>query len=220
MKKILIPLILLAWVAGCSSSPPIPDWTLASYNRLESFKKTFMEGDRRIADLHFQNAVEEIKKSGDLDILAKAYLIRMAAEAAVLEKPRDDSFLKIDAAQPNPDHQNFHAFLTGPASGVKEQLLPQAYRSVAKSLQQGKADGLAAEIARIDDPFSRLIAAAVCIRQGHASEAVLKTAIDTASKNGWKKALLVYLERLHSFYEKQGQTDQAAAVSKRIDLIK
>ena len=219
MKKIIIPLILLAWIAGCSSSPPIPDWTLASFNRLEDFKKNILEGNRRIAYLHFQKAVEEIKKSGDLDVLARAYLIRMAAEVALLEKSEDESFLKIDAVQSNPVHQNFHAFLTGPISRVQEQLLPAAYRTVTKRLQQGKMDGLAADIAGIDDPFSRLLAAAVCIKEGQASEAILKTAIDTASRNGWKKALLVYLEKLQLFYENHGQGEQATAVSKRIHLI-
>lgn len=220
MKKFLSFLFLLVWLVGCSGGPPIPDWTLASFNRLEDFKKNYLEGHQHIADLQFQKAVAEIKKSGDLEVLAKAYLTRMAVESAVLETPQDEEFIKINAAQSHPVHQNYHAFLTGQLNRVQEQLLPEVYRTVAKGLQQGKTDSLAADVARIDDPLSRLIASAVCIKQGRVNEAILQTAIDTASRNGWKKALLVYLEKLHAFYQERGQEEKADAISKRIQLIR
>jgi hypothetical protein len=169
--------------------------------------------------MHFKKAVEEIKKSGDLDLLARAYLTRMAMETAVLEKMQDDEFLKVEAVEPHPENANFHAFLTGQPDRVQERLLPSQYHGVLKLLTQGKMEGLAGALTEIKDPASRLIASGICVRQGRSDEGVLKTAIETASQNGWKKALLVYLERLQGFYAEQGRTDKATATMQKIKLI-
>jgi hypothetical protein len=206
-------------MAGCSSGRPTPDWTLKSFNHLEDYKKNCLEGNTRIADLHFNRALDEIKKSGDLGILARAYLIRMGIEVAVLEKVRDDDFLKVDAVEPNPVNKNFHAFLTGHLNRVQEQLLPEQYYGVMKPLSRGKTEELGNELEKIEDPLSRLIAIGVCVGQGRIDEGLLNTAIATASRNGWKKALLVYLEKLQVYYTEQGQQDKARTIKDRIQLI-
>jgi hypothetical protein len=40
-----------------------------------------------------------------------------------------------------------------------------------------------------------------------------------ASRNGWKMALLAWLERLKSFHEAAGDAEKASAIRSRIDLI-
>ena len=57
----------------------------------------------------------------------------------------------------------------------------------------GPASGVSA-LARIDDPQSRLIAAGVLFRQGRADPGVIALAIDTASAQGWRRALLAWLQ--------------------------
>jgi hypothetical protein len=224
MKKMLIVQIMvmgivLGWLTGCSTSPPAPDWTLKGYNRLEDFKKYYLEGKTAIAELNFNRAVDEIKKSGDLDLLERVYLIHMAMEVALLEKAQDQAFLKVDAVEPNTANRNFHAFLTGPPNLVQESLLPEPYRALIKPLTQGKTKDLAGVLASISDPASRLIAAGVCIAQGRIDEALLKTAVETASQQGWKKALLVYMNKLSVYYSGNGQQDQATAIIKKMELI-
>ncbi len=219
MKRLLLPLILLLLVASCSSGPPIPDWNLKSYNRLEDFKKNYLEGNKAIADIHFKRALAEIRKSGDLDLLAKAYLIRMALEVAVLKQAGDEEFLKVEAVQSDPVNKNFHAFLTGKQDHVRDPLLPDQYRGIQRYLSQGKKDIPSNELARIEDPASRLIAVGVCVGQGRFDEKSLNIAIETASRNGWKKPLLAYLERLRIYYEDRNQTDKARAIRERIQLI-
>lgn len=71
----------------------------------------------------------------------------------------------------------------------------------------------------IDDPLSCLIASGLAVRHGLETEMILRTAVETASRNGWKRALLAWLERLKSFHEAAGDVEKASAIRSRIDLI-
>jgi len=218
MRKFIPFVTILCCLVACGARPA-PDWTQAGFNRLESFKKYNLEGNLALADINFKKAVEEIKKSGDLDILARAYLVRMALQVAVLEKVEDREFLEIETLEPHPVNANFHAFLTGRFASVQQGLLPEQYRGVSKRLRAGQTAGLSREVAGIEDSVSRLIASGVCVMQNRYDEDLLTNAAEAASHNGWKKALLAYWEKLRSHYEARGQTDKALAIAKRIQII-
>jgi len=219
MKKFFIMLMILVFAAGCSGGRPTPEWTLKSFNRLEDAKKNYLEGNTRMADLSFNKAVEEIKKSGDLDVLARAYLIRMAIQTALLETVGAEEYLKVDAVQPDPANRAFYAFLTGQWSEAREALLPEQYRRLVRGLSQGPKGSMAPDVAKIEDPLSRLIAAGVCYRQGRIDEGLIQSAVETASRNGWKKALIIYLEKSRDYYREQNQRDKAATIEQRIQII-
>ncbi len=70
-----------------------------------------------------------------------------------------------------------------------------------------------------EDPLSQLIAAGLVVRRHLENEPILQTAVSVASRNGWKRALLAWLERLWTFYEGTGETAKATATRQRIDLI-
>jgi hypothetical protein len=217
MKKILCLLSIFLLLAGCGPKP-IP-WLMGAHQRLEDFKTDFLTGRAPIVtDMHFQKAVEEIKKSGDLDLLGKVWLTRMALQVAVLAEPEDGDYPKIEAAEPVPANRNFYLFLKGDAA-ADGALLPPQYRTFFAALNGGNAAETGADVAKIDDPLSRLIAAGLTVRRNLENEALLQTAVETASRNGWKRALLAWLKRLGSFYEASGEAAKAAAVRQRIDLI-
>ena len=216
MKKILCLLSILLLFAGCGPKP-LP-WIAAGYQRMENFKTDFLTGRPPIVtDMHFQKAVEEIKKSGDLDLLGKVWLTRMALQVAVLDEPEDGDYPKIEAAESVPVNRNFYLFLKGDAA-ADGALLPAQYRTFFAALNGGNAAETGAAVAKIDDPLSRLIAAGLAVRRAE-NEALLLTAVETASRNGWKRALLAWLKRLGAFYEASGEAAKAAAVRQRIDLI-
>jgi hypothetical protein len=167
---------------------------------------------------HFKKAVEEIKKSGDLDLLGKVWLTRMALQVAVMDEPEDGDYPKIEAAQSVPANRNFYLFLKGDAA-ADGALLPAQYHTFLPALHGGNATEAGAAAAKIGDPLSRLIAAGLTIRRHPENEALLRTAVETASRNGWKRALLAWLKRLGAFYEASGEAAKAAAIRQRIDLI-
>lgn len=219
MKKIGLFFAIIAILAGCGSKN-IPDWTYASFNQLESFKKSYLSGNERIAELHFYKATAEIKKSGDMEILARAYLMKYAVHVAVLEPFDDREYLTIEAVSPVARNRNFHSFLKGAFDHVDVDLLPKQYEGFVKAFRGGKAENVTGEIAKIEDSLSRLITVGLLVTQGKYDEGNLKLAIDTASRNGWKKALVVYLERLQLFYEGKKEKDKAVSIQQRLQIIR
>lgn len=220
MKKIFCLFFFLLLLGGCSSKPT-PGWIAAGNRQLEIFKSHFLTGEQPlVTERHFQKAVEEIKKSGDLDLLGKAWLTRMALQVAVLGEMEEGEYGKIAAVQPVPANRNFYLFLTGDPAAVDGALLPEQYRSFLKTLREGGVVKAEKAInAMEDDPLSQLIAAGLAVRRHMENEAILRIAMNTASRNGWKRALLAWLERLRTFYEATGDSAKAAAVRQRIELI-
>lgn len=219
MKKILCLLFFFLLLGGCSSKPT-PGWIAAGNQQLETFKKQFLTGGQSVVtERHFQKAVEEIKKSGDLDLLGKAWLTRMALQGAVLGEMEEGEYGEIAAAQPVPANRNFYLFLTADPAAVDGALLPAQYRSFLKTLRGSDVVKVGKAIAAMeDDPLSQVIAAGLAVRRHLENEAILQTAVSAASRNGWKRALLVWLERLRTFYEATGDAAKAAAIRQRIDL--
>ncbi|MDQ1277396.1 MAG: hypothetical protein QG555_436 [Thermodesulfobacteriota bacterium] len=219
MQGLLPAVLLMVFLMSCGGSQSIPDWTYASFNQMEDFKKAYLEGKTGTADLHFQRAVAEIKKSGDLNLLAKAYLNRYAVQAALLESFRDDDFLKIQTAEPNPAHAGFYAFLKGNFSQADRDLLPPQYSRTVADILAASRDSIAADVRQIEDPLSRLVMTGLLVRYGYENAELLNGAVETASRQGWKKALLVYLERLHAFYMERREGEKADKIKQRILLI-
>jgi hypothetical protein len=220
MKRLICLLFLILLLAGCGGKPS-PVWISAGHKQLETFKQDFLTGrEPAITEIHFRKAVEEIKKGGDVNLLGKAWLTRMALQVAVREEPEEGEYLKTEAVEVVPGNRNFYRFLKGDAATMDVSLLPKSYHPFWMTLRNGDAAKAAAAITAIDDPLSRLIAAGLAVRHRLENETILRIAIETASQNGWKRALLAWLERLKSFHETAGDSGKAAAIRARIDLIK
>lgn len=218
MKKV-IGVAICFLLAGCSASRPVPDWFTAGHSQLEAYQKNYLSGEDNLATLRFKGAVNEIKKSGDLEILARAYLIRMALQRAALAEPEAEDYLKIDALHSLPAHKNYYAFLMGETAQLDKNLLPAQYRGFLDRLRQGEATECLAALDKIKDPLSRMIAIGVLVFKHQESEALLQRAVAVASAQGWKKALLAYLERLKFYHEGKQQKAKALEVELRIRLL-
>jgi hypothetical protein len=220
MKKLFCFLIPILLLAGCSTKPA-PVWISAGLKQLEMFKQDFLTGrDQTITEFHFRKAVEELKKGGDADLLGKAWLTRMALQIAVLAAMEEGDYLKIEAGQSVSVNRNYYLFLKGSVAAVDIALLTDSYQPFWKAFRSGDSAKAAVAIASIEDPLSLLIAAGLAVRHNLENDTILRTAVETASRNGWKNALLAWLERLKSFHEAVGDSAAAAAVSRRIDLMK
>lgn len=206
-------------LAGCGASQPVPDWLNASHSQLEAYQKNYLSGSDKLAALRFKGAINDIKKSGDLEMLARAYLIRMALQRAVLEEPDAEDYLKIAALQSMPTNRNYYAFLKGEPAQVDEKLLPAQYQGLLNNLRPEGEEGRLAAIGKMQNPLSQLIAMGVLVYRNQESEALLQRAVAVASAQGWKKALLAYLERLRLYYEGKPQKDKALEIEQRIMLI-
>jgi hypothetical protein len=145
-------------IGGCAK--PVPAWFAAGHQQLESFKTDFLTGaEPRLVELRFNKVLRELKKSGDLDLLQKAWLTQMALQAAALEKSEAGDYLIAEAALTIPANRQFYLFLTGDPAVVDATLLPEAYRPFWTALKSGNAAEAVKKSSLIEDPLSRLIAA-------------------------------------------------------------
>jgi hypothetical protein len=220
MKKLFSLVFLLLMIAGCSSTKT-PNWFIAGNQYVERYKENYLtQGETPVTELNFSNALEEVKKSGDLDLLEKIWLTRMALQCAALKTLDEGDYGKIAAVKPIPSNRNFYVLLTGDITETDDAYLPEQYRKFVKALRKGNAGEVGKTIIAMENSYlSKLIAAGIALRHNLVSDGILQTAVDTCSVNGWKATLLVWLDRMAVFYEASGNADKAAAVRKRIELI-
>jgi hypothetical protein len=143
--------------------------------------------------------------------------MRCAAHVAslVFEPCQGFERLRHDAALPERAYAEHLA--ARPLPRVDIERLPPAQQPAAAAVAGG--DASTASVQAIDDPLSRLIAAAVLFRAGKASPATIALAAETASAQGWRRPLLAWLEVLALRAERGGAADEAERLRRQIRLV-
>ena len=219
MKRILILWMVLI-LAACSSSSQVPAWKDKAARYLEDYKAHFLSGKEDATEPHFTKARKEIAAGNDLNLLAVVYLTKYALHTASLESFDAVDFARLQRLEPNPANMAYCHFLKGNFSAVDARELPPCYTGILKAALSGDVKSAFREISAIHDPLSRLIACGVWVRYLPHDEAILKTAVTTASEHGWRRPLWAYLEKLQTYYLEQGDQNKAEAVQLRLNLIK
>jgi|JI10StandDraft_1071094.scaffolds.fasta_scaffold458715_2 hypothetical protein len=203
-------------LSACSSSPPAPDWRMNAHGALERGVAAYLSGDSRVADLEFGRARAEVARTGRADLVARAELVRCAAQLASLVVEPCAAFepLRVDAP---PAERAYADHLRGPIDAARVPLLPPPQQAIAAPNATSATD-VAALTAAVD-PVSRLVGAAVSLRSGRANAAVVKLAIDTASDQGWRRPLLAWLGVARQQAEAAGDRAQAEQLARRIQLV-
>ena len=201
--------------AGCASRPPAPDWQMNARQAIDTAVIAFLEGNPRVEAAETARARSEIARTGRLDLLARAELMRCAARVAslVIEPCEGFDKLRADAA---PAERAYAEYLSGRVQPQDIALLPEPQRAVALATTEvAAADALAG----IDDPLSRLIAAGVLFQGGRASPPTLQLAVDTASAQGWRRPLLAWLNVQLMRAEQAGAQEEAQRLRRRIEVV-
>ena len=209
----LLSAALLAMLfAGCSSTPPPPDWQMNAKASLERATAAYLSGNNRVEALEFARARTELARTGRADLLARAELTRCAAHVASLVFDDCPGFAAL--AQDSPPAERAYAdYLAGKPVVQEAALLPVAQREVATG------DGSAQALSRIPDAASRLVAAGVLLRSGRAQPAVFSVAADTASAQGWSRPLLAWLNVQAQRAEAAGELNEVARLRRRMATI-
>lgn len=202
-------------VAGCASGPPPADWQANARQAIDNAVIAYLEGNARVEAAETARARSEIARSGRLDLLARAELMRCAARVASLVFEPCEGFdkLRADAA---PAELAYADYLAGRLRPEDAALLPPPHRAVAVAAGSETA---AAALPAIDDPLSRLIAAGALFGTARASPPVLQTGVDTASAQGWRRPLLAWLNVQLMRAEQAGAQEEAQRLRRRIGVV-
>jgi hypothetical protein len=206
----LTALALAAVLAACSSTPPPPDWQMNARGALDAFTHAYMTGNARVEAAEFARARSALTATGQPELVARAELLRCAAQVASLVLQRCDGFEPLRQDAPAAERA-YAAWLAGQAQPQDVALLPAAQRAAM-------ADGADA-VKAIADPLSRLVAAGVLMRMGRATPDVIALAVHTASAQGWRRPLLAWLGVQAQRAEGAGAIEEAARIRRRMALV-
>ncbi|HEX7155720.1 MAG TPA: hypothetical protein VF229_00815 [Burkholderiaceae bacterium] len=176
----------------------------------------YLSGDSRLEAREFELARGAIARTGRIDLLARAELMRCAAHAAALVFEPCEGFekLRVDAGTPE---RAYADFLSGRLQPQDVASLPPEQRAAAAAAPGSEVP--VSVLQAIGDPFSRLVAAAVLFQSGRASPQAIALAVDTASSQGWRRPLLAWLHVQLRLAERSGDAAEAGRLQRRIDLV-
>ena len=201
-------LMMVLFLSACASKPVEPAWRANAASALDSFTDAYLKGDSAIAATDFSRARAETASTGRADLVAHAELVRCAVLAASLELGECAGFTPL-AQDATPSERTYAAYLAGKWQGLDMALLPEQHRAIAGG--SGILTGMA-------DPLSQLVAAGAMLAAGRIAPSDIVTAIDTASAQGWRRPLLMWLGVAAQRARSAGDTAALARIERRIAL--
>lgn len=196
-------------LAGCAGKPS-PDWQTTAHAALDAHVAAAMAGRDKVAAQELALARRQVARTGNAEQMARVELAACAVRVASLAQGDCPAFAPL-ARDAGPAAGAYAAYLAG--REVNAELLPPAH---ARALRAGEGADV---LASIEDPFSRLIAAATLFRAGRLSPSGIALAIDTAAAQGWARPLLAWLGVDRERRAAAGDADGAADRQRRIDRI-
>jgi hypothetical protein len=203
--------IVLLLLGGCGNKPRQPDWLVNADGAQERFERAYLSGRDKVAATEFTRFRDEVSSTAQPGLVARAELTRCAVHVASLDFAPCNGFeaLRRDAG----DAERAYAdFLAGRLAPEQAKQLPEEYRAIVG------AEGGSAQVEKIKSPLSRLIAAGVLLRTGKADPKVLEIATNTASDQGWRRAVMAWLGAQAMLAEKNGATEEAARLRRRMQI--
>jgi hypothetical protein len=205
MRKLACLAVVL--LAACASKPAPPSWQPNAKDALDGFTDAWLKGDSLAADAEFARARRETASTARPDLVAQVELVRCAARAASLEYDDCAGFAAL-AQDATPAQRAYAAYLAGRWQGLDAALLPEPHRAVVAS----------GSLAGVGEPLSRLVAAGALFKAQRITPADISVATDTASAQGWRRPLLMWLGVAARRAEAAGDAAQLAQIRRRIAL--
>jgi hypothetical protein len=214
---------VLPLLAACAGGPPAPAWQDEARDALERAQQAWLTARPRVEAAETARMRAALAGTGRPELLARAELARCAAlkAALALEQGGRCPAFEALAADAAPAERAYADHLAGrPLDGARSALLPAAQLAVARALAaQAAVAEPAALLDGIDAPLARLVAAAVLFEAGRGSPALVARAVDTASEQGWRRALLAWLAVARKLALERGDLAEAARLERRSALV-
>lgn len=215
MRNLLLVALCFA-LSACGGGPKTPDWKLDSASLIERYKKAELKGQNVLAERYFEQALAAAGSAARIEETARLHLVRCATRQASLAFEPCSGYLEYAKFGASAEDEAYHRFIGGQWGELDTGKLPAQYRSFAANRDPAMNAALLQEIR---DPLSRLIASSIAIMRKQADDATLKLAADTASEQGWRKPLLVYLKLQETRAGLKGDQAELEKLRARIKLV-
>ncbi|QXZ08405.1 hypothetical protein KUF54_09820 [Comamonas sp. Y33R10-2] len=201
-------------LSACGNQPRVPDWALNAEAAAQKATQAYLQGQQRVETLQWQKARDAVASTGQPALAAKVELMRCAAQVASLDWNNCSAYeaLAQDADQ---SERAYAQYLKGELHPSDVGQLPQAQRAAVGAIAASGLSGLA----KVQDPLSRLVAAGVMLRAGSASAELLQLGVDTASEQGWRRALMAWLLLQQQAAERAGDMGTSGQIQRRLKLL-
>ena len=213
MNNTALTILLAMSLAGCASKPAPPAWKANAADALKGYSDAYLKGNSSFAESEFGRARSEMASTGRPDLVAHAELVRCATRVASLEYDDCPGFAAL-AQDASPAERAYAAYLGGRWQGLDVALLPEQHQAVVR----GSSAQNASVLSGIQDPLSRMVAAGVLMQAGRIAPADIVVATDTASGQGWRRPLLMWLGVAQKRAEAAGDSAEVARIGRRIQL--
>jgi hypothetical protein len=211
MRGLLVLAAGALLLSACGNKPRQPDWLVNADGAQDRFERAYLSGRDKVAAVEFTRLRAEVSSTAQAALVARAELTRCAVHVASLDFSPCTGFepLRADVS----DAERAYAdFLGGRLAPEQARLLPKDYQAIVA------AEGGSAQVEKIANPLSRVIAAGVLLRSGRADPKVLEIATATASEQGWRRAVLAWLGAQAVLAEKNGNREEAARLRRRMEV--
>ena len=213
MNNTVLTAVLALALAGCASKPAPPAWRSNAADALKGYSDAYLKGNTSIADSEFARARAEVASTGRPDLVALAELVRCATRVASLEYDDCPGFAAL-AQDATAGERAYAAYLGGRWQGLDASLLPEQHQAVVRA-GAGPVTGV---LAAIQDPLSRMVAAGALMQVGRIGPDDIALATETASGQGWRRPLLMWLNVAHQRAQAAGDTAEAGRLQRRISV--
>jgi len=203
-------------LVACGGGPKVPDWKKDSVNFIEKYKKAELHGEIRRADSYFEQALDAAGSAGQLGDAGRLHLVRCATRQASLNFGPCTGYLEFAGHGVNQEDEAYYRFLTNQWDKLDSSMLPAQYRNL---LKHSASPGNVIALQAMTDPLSRLVAASVLVARKEADDALLNLAAETASEQGWRKPLLVYLKMMENRASLRNDKSGMERLRARIRLV-
>lgn len=194
-------------LSACASTPSPPTWQPNAKDALDGFTDDYLRGNTAAANAQFARARRETTSTGRADLVAQVELVRCATLAANLEFDDCPGFAAL-ASDATAQQRAYAAYIGGRWEGLDAGLLPEQHRAVLSS----------GSMAGVSDPLARLVAAGALFKAGRIRPEDVVAATETASAQGWRRPLLMWLGVELKRAEAAGDIGAAERIRRRIAL--
>ena len=214
--KVFSYVLTLFILVSCGAGH-IPTWKQNASANTANFIESSFIGNESYASKYFDKMLEDFRMTVDPDEIVRAYLAKCAVSFALLEYSECGEVTEMLPLLKNKENITYYNFISGKARGADE--VPEKYRDIFNISKNCSIEKANSALSSEKDPVTLLVKASLLAKAACGDADTAGIAVDTASKEGWKKAVLKYLALQLAYFEKHGDKQNAGLIKKRMELV-